>query len=58
MCNFGILLTWTSEEGRPLFKEEVAEYFPLFCCCFIVVVVVVVGDHRLQERKGFLLQGI
>ena len=28
MCHFGILLTWTSEEGHPLFKEEVVEYFP------------------------------
>ena len=26
-CNFGISLTWTSEEGLPLFKEEVVEYF-------------------------------
>ena len=33
--NFGILLTWTSEEGLPLFKVEMVEYFPLFfCCCF------------------------
>jgi len=29
VCNFGILLTWTSEEGLPLFKEEVTEYFLL-----------------------------
>ena len=34
MCYFGILLTWTTEEGHPLFKKEVAEYFPLF---FVVV---------------------
>ena len=27
--NFGILLTWTSEEGLPVFKEEVVEYFSL-----------------------------
>ena len=25
----GILLTWTSEEGLPLFKEEVVKYFSL-----------------------------
>ena len=37
--NFGILQTWTSEKGLPLFKEKVAEYLPLF---FVVVVVVVV----------------
>ena len=29
VCNFGILLTWTSEEGLSLFKEGVAENFPL-----------------------------
>ena len=29
MCSFGILLTGTSEEGLPVFKVEVAEYFPL-----------------------------
>ena len=44
MCNFGIRLTWTSEEGLPLFKEEVAEYFPL---PFFV------GGQRLKERESF-----
>ena len=55
MCNFGILLSWTSEEGRLLLKEEMAEYFSLF---FVVVVVVFGGGHRLQEMEGFLHQGI
>ena len=54
MCNFGILLSWTSEEGRLLLKEEMAEYFSLF----FVVVVVFGGGHRLQEMEGFLHQGI
>ena len=34
MCNFGILLAWTTEEGLSLFKEEVVEYFSLFFLLF------------------------
>ena len=30
VCHFGLLLTWTSEEGFPLYKEEAAEYSLLF----------------------------
>ena len=41
--NFGILLTWTSEEGLPLLKEEVVEYFP---CCFVV------GLHCSKKYLG------
>ena len=37
------------QEGLPLLKEEVVEYFPLFLFG---------GGHRSQEREGFLLQGI
>ena len=37
------------EEGLPLFKEEVFEYF--FLSLFV-------GDNRLQGREGLLLQGI
>ena len=49
VCNLGILLTmtWTSEAGLTLFKEEVAEYFPLL---FV--------RGSLQEREGFSHQGI
>ena len=43
MCNFGILLTRTSEEGLPLFKEELAEYFHLLSF----------GGYHLQQREGF-----
>ena len=42
MCNFGILLTQTSEEGLILYKEEMVEYFPP-----VVVVIVVVWSVLL-----------
>ena len=38
----------TSEEGLPLFKEEVVEYFSLLLFG---------GGHRLQKQEGSLLQG-
>ena len=34
-------MTRASEEGLSLIKEEVVEYFPLFCCLFGWLVVVV-----------------
>jgi len=37
VCNFGILLTWTCEEGLPLFKEEVVEYFPLLLLLLLLL---------------------
>ena len=43
------MLTGTSEEGLPSFKDEVVEYFS---------VLFFGGGHCLQEREGFLLQGI
>ena len=49
MCNSGILLTWTAEGGHPLLKEEVVEYFSLL---FLG------GGHHLQDREGFLPQGL
>ena len=52
--NFGILQTWTSEKGLPLFKEKVAEYLPLFCCVVVVVVVVVVVFRPPFARNGRL----
>ena len=42
-------MTWAYEEGRPLFKEEVVEYFLLL---------LFVGGHSDQEQEGLLLQGI
>ena len=42
-----MLLTCTSEEGLPLFKEDVVDYLTLL---------VFVGGHRLQERKAFCLR--
>ena len=48
-CHFGILLTCSSEEGLPLFTDEVVEFLPL---------VFFVGGHHLQEQEGFLPQGI
>ena len=48
-CHFGLLLTRTSEEGFPLFKEGVVDFFSLLLFG---------GGRRLQEREGFLLQGI
>ena len=47
-CNFDILLTWTSEEGLPLFKEDVVNYFSLL---------LFVGGHCLQEQEGFSASG-
>ena len=49
-CHLDIPLTRTSEEGLPLFNEEVVfEYFSLLL--FVV-------GHRWQGQEGFLLQGI
>ena len=48
-CHFGMLLTCTSEEGLPLFRDEVVEFFPLLFFG---------GGHCLQEQEGFLPQGI
>ena len=42
-------MTWVSEEGLPLFNEEIVEYFSLL---------LFVGGHCLQEQEGFLPQGI
>ena len=47
-CRFGILLTWTSKEGLPLFAKEMDEYFPL---SFFG------GGHCWQERKGLFASG-
>ena len=47
MCDLGLLLTYTSEEGLSLFKEEVAVYFPLSSF----------GVYRLQQREGFFASG-
>ena len=48
MCNFGILLTWTSEEGLSLFSEEMVEYSSLL---------LLGGGYSLQEREGFFTSG-
>jgi len=46
VCHFGLLLTWTSEEGFPLYKEEVAEYF-LFFIFYLFIYLIFEGGHRL-----------
>ena len=47
--SFGIQLTWISEEGLPLFKEEGVQNFPLLHLG---------GSHRLLQQEGFLHPGI
>ena len=50
MCNSGILLTWTSEEGDPLIREGMAEYFLLLLLFFE-------GGKRLQEWERVFASG-
>ena len=48
MSNSGLLLTWTYEEGLPLYKEEEAEYFPLLAFG---------RSHRLQKNGRLFASG-
>ena len=50
-CNSGIMLTWTSEEGHPLLKEDVVEYGPLFFVCFVFEEATV-----CKNRKAFCIR--